>query len=450
MTKGDLTQGPVWKVILTFAFPLLVGNILQQFFNIIDSIIVGQFVGKEALAAVSASFFIYYFIISLVIGVGSGITVLVSQNFGAKNFDAIQKATSSFFIFLFFTGIFLGIIGIAFAEEIFALTHTPPEVIPDAIRYFKIYIMGTVLFTSFNGIISVLRGMGNSKTPMFFIFFSIILNALLDLLFIIIFKWGIEGAAFATVIAQGVAVIMAMGYIHRYHALITFNPAKMVFDKKLFYQGLQIGIPTGIQQCAIALGLVALLGVVNQFGADTLTAYGAAGKVEAIINQAILTLSSALAAFTGQNIGANQHRRVQQGLNFSMLVNLLLSTLTYLMVYFWGTELMTAFTSDKNVIEIGAEYLRIVGMFFVFHGMLNIYNGVLRGAGNTLFAMITGIISLWLIRIPLAYFLSNHLGREGVWWSIGLSWTIGMLATFIYFRFGKWKRIVALQPKNKL
>ncbi|MGL4492007.1 MAG: MATE family efflux transporter, partial [Tannerellaceae bacterium] len=230
MTKGDLTQGPVWKVILTFAFPLLVGNILQQFFNIIDSIIVGQFVGKEALAAVSASFFIYYFIISLVIGVGSGITVLVSQNFGAKNFDAIQKATSSFFIFLFFTGIFLGIIGVVFAEEIFALTHTPPEVIPDAIRYFKVYIMGTVLFTSFNGIISVLRGMGNSKTPMFFIFFSIILNALLDLLFIIVFKWGIEGAAFATVIAQGVAVIMAMGYIHRYHALITFNPAKMVFD----------------------------------------------------------------------------------------------------------------------------------------------------------------------------------------------------------------------------
>ncbi|MGL5562276.1 MAG: MATE family efflux transporter, partial [Tannerellaceae bacterium] len=365
MTKGDLTQGPVWKVILTFAFPLLVGNILQQFFNIIDSIIVGQFVGKEALAAVSASFFIYYFIISLVIGVGSGITVLVSQNFGAKNFDAIQKATSSFFIFLFFVGILLGVIGLVFAKEIFALTHTPPEVIPDAIRYFKIYIMGTVLFTSFNGIISVLRGMGNSKTPMLFIFFSIILNALLDLLFIIVFRWGIEGAALATVIAQGIAVVMAMCYIHRYHALISFNPTKMVFDKKLFCQGLQIGIPTGIQQCAIALGLVALLGVVNQFGADTLTAYGAAGKIEAIINQAILTLSSALAAYTGQNIGANKHRRVQQGLNFSMLVNLLLSTLTYLMVYFWGTELMTAFTSDKNVIEIGAEYLRIVGMFFV-------------------------------------------------------------------------------------
>ena len=390
----DLTEGKVWKVIVRFALPLLVGNLLQQFYNITDSIIVGQFLGKEALAAVSASFFIYYFIISLVIGVGSGTTVVISQLFGAKQYQKVQLAFSSFFIFMLVGGIILSIAGIIFAEPVFRLTNTPEEVIPQAVAYFRIYIGGTFLFVTFNSIISILRGVGESVRPMLFILITTVLNIAFDLLFILVFKWGIEGAARATVVSQGIGMCIALAYVNNTHPLLSIKKQDMLFDWKLFKESLKIGLPTSVQQCAIALGLIALLGIVNSFGTNTLTAYGAAGKIDTIITQAILTLSGALAAFCGQNIGAGRLDRVKKGVRFTMYTNIALGLLTFAAVYLFGNEMMRIFTKDIDVVAIGKEYLLIIGGFFIVHGALNVYNGALRGAGDTLFPMITSLICL--------------------------------------------------------
>ena len=436
----DLTEGKVWKVIVRFALPLLVGNLLQQFYNITDSIIVGQFLGKEALAAVSASFFIYYFIISLVIGVGSGTTVVISQLFGAKQYQKVQLAFSSFFIFMLVGGIILSIAGIIFAEPVFRLTNTPEEVIPQAVAYFRIYIGGTFLFVTFNSIISILRGVGESVRPKLFILITTVLNIAFDLLFILVFKWGIEGAARATVVSQGIGMCIALAYVNNTHPLLSIKKQDMLFDWKLFKESLKIGLPTSVQQCAIALGLIALLGIVNSFGTNTLTAYGAAGKIDTIITQAILTLSGALAAFCGQNIGAGRLDRVKKGVRFTMYTNIALGLLTFAAVYLFGNEMMRIFTKDIDVVAIGKEYLLIIGGFFIVHGALNVYNGALRGAGDTLFPMITSLICLWLIRIPLAYYLSSWLGRNGIWWAIGISITIGLIVTFVYYKMGFWKR----------
>ena len=436
----DLTEGKVWKVIVRFALPLLVGNLLQQFYNITDSIIVGQFLGKEALAAVSASFFIYYFIISLVIGVGSGTTVVISQLFGAKQYQKVQLAFSSFFIFMLVGGIILSIAGIFFAEPVFRLTNTPEEVIPQAVAYFRIYIGGTFLFVTFNSIISILRGVGESVRPMLFILITTVLNIAFDLLFILVFKWGIEGAARATVVSQGIGMCIALAYVNNTHPLLSIKKQDMLFDWKLFKESLKIGLPTSVQQCAIALGLIALLGIVNSFGTNTLTAYGAAGKIDTIITQAILTLSGALAAFCGQNIGAGRLDRVKKGVQFTMYTNIALGLLTFAAVYLFGNEMMRIFTKDIDVVAIGKEYLLIIGGFFIVHGALNVYNGALRGAGDTLFPMITSLVCLWLIRIPLAYYLSSWLGRNGIWWAIGISITIGLIVTFVYYKIGFWKR----------
>lgn len=436
----DLTEGKVWKVIVRFAVPLLVGNLLQQFYNITDSIIVGQFLGKEALAAVSASFFIYYFIISLVIGVGSGTTVVISQLFGAKQYQKVQLAFSSFFIFMLVGGIILSIAGIIFAEPVFCLTNTPEEVIPQAVAYFRIYIGGTFLFVTFNSIISILRGVGESVRPMLFILITTVLNIAFDLLFILVFKWGIEGAARATVVSQGIGMCIALAYVNNTHPLLSIKKQDMLFDWKLFKESLKIGLPTSVQQCAIALGLIALLGIVNSFGTNTLTAYGAAGKIDTIITQAILTLSGALAAFCGQNIGAGRLDRVKKGVQFTMYTNIALGLLTFAAVYLFGNEMMRIFTKDIDVVAIGKEYLLIIGGFFIVHGALNVYNGALRGAGDTLFPMITSLVCLWLIRIPLAYYLSSWLGRNGIWWAIGISITIGLIVTFVYYKMGFWKR----------
>ena len=436
----DLTEGKVWKVIVRFAVPLLVGNLLQQFYNITDSIIVGQFLGKEALAAVSASFFIYYFIISLVIGVGSGTTVVISQLFGAKQYQKVQLAFSSFFIFMLVGGIILSIAGIIFAEPVFRLTNTPEEVIPQAVAYFRIYIGGTFLFVTFNSIISILRGVGESVRPMLFILITTVLNIAFDLLFILVFKWGIEGAARATVVSQGIGMCIALAYVNNTHPLLSIKKQDMLFDWKLFKESLKIGLPTSVQQCAIALGLIALLGIVNSFGTNTLTAYGAAGKIDTIITQAILTLSGALAAFCGQNIGAGRLDRVKKGVQFTMYTNIALGLLTFAAVYLFGNEMMRIFTKDIDVVAIGKEYLLIIGGFFIVHGALNVYNGALRGAGDTLFPMITSLVCLWLIRIPLAYYLSSWLGRNGIWWATGISITIGLIVTFVYYKMGFWKR----------
>ena len=436
----DLTEGKVWKVIVRFAVPLLVGNLLQQFYNITDSIIVGQFLGKEALAAVSASFFIYYFIISLVIGVGSGTTVVISQLFGAKQYQKVQLAFSSFFIFMLVGGIILSIAGIIFAEPVFSLTNTPEEVIPQAVAYFRIYIGGTFLFVTFNSIISILRGVGESVRPMLFILITTVLNIAFDLLFILVFKWGIEGAARATVVSQGIGMCIALAYVNNTHPLLSIKKQDMLFDWKLFKESLKIGLPTSVQQCAIALGLIALLGIVNSFGTNTLTAYGAAGKIDTIITQAVLTLSGALAAFCGQNIGAGRLDRVKKGVQFTMYTNIALGLLTFAAVYLFGNEMMRIFTKDIDVVAIGKEYLLIIGGFFIVHGALNVYNGALRGAGDTLFPMITSLVCLWLIRIPLAYYLSSWLGRNGIWWAIGISITIGLIVTFVYYKIGFWKR----------
>ena len=443
----DLTSGAVWKVILRFAFPLLIGNLLQQLYNVTDSVIVGQFLGKESLAAVSASFFIYYFIISLVIGIGSGTSVVISQFFGAKEFDKVQKAFSSVFIFMLVAGVLLSIAGIIFAEPMFRLTNTPEDVIPQAVAYFRIYVGGTFLFVTFNSIISILRGVGESVRPMLFILLTTILNIALDLLFIVVFKWGIEGAARATVIAQGIGMCVALGYVNNTHPLLSIKKQDLLFDMGLFKEGLRIGLPSSVQQCAISLGLIALLGIVNSFGTDTLTAYGAAGKIDTIIIQAVLTLSGALAAFCGQNIGAGHLDRVRDGVRFAMLVNLLLGLATFTAIYFFGDKMMLAFTKDPEVIRIGKEYLLIMGGFFIVHGGLNVFNGALRGAGDTLFPMAVSITCLWLIRIPLAYWFSSIWGRSGIWWAIGASLCIGLTITYIYYKLGFWKNKGPLRKK---
>ena len=438
--KGDLTKGKVWKIIPAFVFPLLIGNLLQQMYNIVDSVIVGHFLGKEALAAVSASFFIYYFIISLVIGVGSGITVVISQYYGARQYDKVQQAFSSIFIFTVFIGLFLSVVGFIFSESFFRLTKTPEDVIPGAVRYFRVYISGTFVFITLNSLLSVFRGMGDSRHPMIFIFITAVLNIILDILFIIVFKWDIEGVAFATILAQAVGVAVSLIYLNKRHKLLSIKRKDMKFEPSLFFRGMKIGLPTSVQQCSLSIGLLALLGVVNIFGTDTLTAYGAAGKIDALITQVILTLSSAISAFCGQNIGAGTVSRVREGVRFAMLVNTLLALTFFLMICFFGREMMMIFTPDDSVISIGHDYLMIVGAVFILHGAMNVMNGAMRGAGNTLFAMVTGIVAFWLIRIPLAYFLSERMGYRGIWWAISISISFGFIATCIYYMSGRWKK----------
>lgn len=435
----DLTTGKEARVIFRFALPMVFGNLLQQMYHVVDSIIVGNFLGKEALAAQGASFPIFYTLIAFVIGIGSGATVVISQYFGAKDLERVRKAIDTVFIFLFFAAIVLSALGIFFSEEIFTLLNVDDVVKPLAISYFNIYMMGMIAFFGYNGTASVLRGLGDSITPLWFLLIATILNIILDILFIVVFRWGIEGAAIATVISQGVAFLSGAVYLSYKHQIISFKVSTLRFSRDIFRKSLRIGLPTGFQQTFIALGLMALIRIVNNFDTNVLAAFTIASRIDALAATPALNLASALSAFVGQNMGANRIDRIKKGLKATLLMSWVISATIIVGVIFWGEQIIGVFNSDPMVIEYGTSYLVIVSSFYMVFASMFVIHGALRGAGDTLIPMFISLFSLWIIRIPFALFLSKHFGVNGIWWAIPIGWSMGLLGSYLYYVSGRWK-----------
>lgn len=435
----DLTQGNEGKLIIRFALPMLLGNLFQQLYVFVDSIIVGQVLGKEALAAIGASFPLIYVLISMVIGIGSGASVVLSQYFGAKKIPEVKRTISTLFIFFIAASFLVTGIGLLFNNAIFTLLQLPDDVKPAALSYFNIYVAGQVFFFGFNGITSVLRGMGDSKTPLYFMIISTFLNIVLDILMVMVLDMGIEGAAYATIIAQAGAFFIASFYLHKTHEIISFKMKELIFDLKLFKQSMRIGLPTGFQQSFVALGIMALLGIVNGFGTDVLAAYTASTRIDAIASMPAMNLGSALAAFVGQNIGAGKIERVRNGLISTLKIGAIISVSVSIIVLLFDDAMMRAFTTDEAVIEIGKRYLHIVCTTYILFSTMFAFHGLFRGAGDTLVPMFVSLFSLWLIRVPVAYFLSDRIGSDGIWWAIPLAWFIGMTVSYIYYKTGRWK-----------
>ncbi len=436
----DLTAGNEASLIFKFAIPMVVGNLFLQLYNIVDSIIVGQILGTEALAAVGASFPINYTLIAFIIGIGSGATVVVSQYFGAKNYEMVKNAISTIYVFMFIAGISLTIIGIYFSDAIFSLLNLEESVKSEAVKYFNIYMLGMVGFFGFNSTSSILRGLGNSRTPMFLMAISTIVNIGLDLLFIIVFKWGIAGAAWATVISQGGAFIAVVIFLNRKKHIIKVNFKLNRFNKTVFLQSIKIGLPTGFQQTFVALGMLALIRIINNFDTSTLAAFTAASRIDALASMPCMTLASAFSSFVGQNMGAKLTERVKSGLWATLKMAWIISITIMIIVFFWGDKLISLFDSNPEVIRQGTEYLIIVSSFYVIFSTTFVFHGLMRGAGATLIPMFITLLSLWLIRIPFAWFLSAHYNESGIWWSIPAGWIIGFIITLIYYKTDKWKK----------
>jgi len=435
----DLTVGKESRVIFYFALPMLLGNVFQQLYNIVDSVIVGNYIGKEALAAVGASFPVIFVLISLVIGVSIGSTIIISQFFGAKDFVNVKKTIDSLLIFLFFASIIITIIGLVFSENIFRAMDLPESIIPDAVAYFNIILYGLILMFGFNAISSILRGLGDSKTPLYFLIISTVLNIILVVLFVRVFGWGIKGSAIATVIAQGVAFILGVIYLNRFHDIIRFSFVDIKFHRDIFIKSLKIGIPSGLQQTFVALGMMALLRFVNGFGTNTIAAYTVAGRIDSFAMLPAMNFSMALSTFVGQNMGANKLERVKNGYKWTLLMTSVFSVITTIVAILFGSQIMSLFNQDPDVIRIGHSYLIIVCSFYIVFSTMFITQGVIRGAGDTLIPMFITLFSLWILRIPFAYILSRTMGTDGIWWSIPIAWTFGMVASGIYYYTGRWK-----------
>ncbi len=435
----DLTTGRPAGLILRFATPMLLGNVFQQLYNVTDSIIVGRFLGKEALAAVGASFPLIFMLVSFIIGIASGSTIIIAQYFGAKDMAKVRRSIDTMYIFLFFASLLVGILGIAFSEPVFRLIRLPDEVIPQAALYMQVYFTGILFFFGFNGTSAVLRGLGDSKTPLYFLIISTLTNIVFDLLFVVVFRWGIAGAAMATVVSQAGAFITLVIYLNKKHPLINLSWRKLAWDREVFRESIRIGVPTGFQQTFVSLGMLALLRIVNDFGTDTVAAYSVAGRIDGLASLPAMNFGQALSTYTGQNIGARKISRVGEGLRATLRMSSMVAVVTSLIIMIFREPLMTLFTSDPEVIQIGARYLLIVGGFYVLFSSMFVIGGVMRGAGDTIVPMFITLLSLWLFRIPLAAILSRSIGVDGIWWAIPIAWFMGMTLSFLYYRTGKWK-----------
>lgn len=437
----DLTVGREGRRILFFALPLLVGSVFQQLYNIVDSIIVGRVIGKEALAAVGNAFPLMFTLIALIIGVAFGGTIIISQYFGAKDIEKVKRAIGTIYLIMFSMALVLTVTGLLLVDHVLKLIDVPEEIFRDTKIYISIIFGGLIFFFGFNGTSAILRGLGDSKTPMYFMIVSTFFNIALDLLFVIQFKWGIAGAAFATVISQAGAFFTAVIYLNRYHKLISIGFKHFVFDREIFLQSLRIGLPTGFQQTFVALGMMALMKIVNQYGTNVIAGYSVAGRIDSIAVTPAMIFSQALAAFVGQNIGAGRNDRVKRGLKATFIMSSIVSIILTIFIFLAKYSLVGLFNKDPEVMEAGVKYLTIVSAFYLVFTAMFTLNGVLRGAGDTLVPMFISLIALWLIRIPGAVFLSENmgLGATGIWWAVPSGWFVGMVLSFFYYKTGRWK-----------
>ncbi|MBU1368637.1 MAG: MATE family efflux transporter [Bacteroidetes bacterium] len=444
----DLTTGNEGKLILAFTIPMLIGNVFQQLYNIVDSIIIGRYLGNEALAAVGASFPLIFTLISLIIGIATGTTIIIAQYYGAKNIGKVQQAIETMYLFIFVASIFLSLIGIYTSTAIFKLIDLPEEVIPEAVKYFNIYALGFVFFFGFQGTSAILRGLGDSKTPLYFLIVATMMNIMLDLLFVVVFEWGIEGVAYATIISQAGAFISIIYYLNRFHKVIRFNMLRLRFNREIFFKSIKIGLPTGFQQTFVAVGMLALYKVVNMFGTTVIAAYAVAMRIDSFAALPAMNFSAALSSFVGQNIGAKKLERVRSGMLATLRMTSLISLGVTIVAWIFAEQIMQVFTTDQAVVEAGKDYLYIVSAFYILFSAMFVMNGVLRGAGDTLIPMFITIFALWVIRIPASWFLAQHFGPKGIWWGIPVAWGIGAVFSYIYYRTGRWRTKSVVKQQN--
>lgn len=455
----DLTKGNEVRQIITFTIPMFIGSFFQLFYNIVDSIIVGNFVGASALAAIGTSTPISFFIVVIMNGFASGMAIVVTQLFGAKRLDELRSTVFSTFSTLVIICLLLSVGGVWAANPILKyLLKAPESILNDATTYLQIYLASLVFIFLYNAVSFLLRAIGDSRTPVYFLIVSSIINALLALIFVRNMGWGVAGAAWATFIAQGLCSIGLMIYTYISVPVYRMPLGEVAFDKKLLYMTLAQGLPNALQQGVLGVGGLALQGLINSFGEVTIAATSAAFKVEQIIGQLSLNLSRAISIFTGQNIGAGNIDRVERGLRQTLVAGIIMGLLCSIIVMLFSESIIGLFLDSDNahaaineqVIFQGQQYLYVTGFFFVFVFATNIMTGMLRGSSDNVFTSI-GTLSIFFIRIVAAYTMASiaTIGYQSIWWSQPFMWVLGTVALWLRYQSGAWKTksIIGRLPK---
>ncbi len=435
----DMTTGSPARHILFFSLPLLVGNLFQQLYNMVDSIVVGNFVGKEAVAAVGTCGSMSFLFFSLSSGLAIGIGIIVSQYFGARDEINVRNTIANSFYVLISTSIVVSIIGYLTAPALLRLLATPDNIIADSILYMRTTCIGIIGIALYNGISAILRALGDSRTPLYFLIVASIINVVLDLVFVLIFRWGVFGVAFATIIAQIVSAVTCLIYAYKKVSYFRLTREELQPQKNIIIQSFKLGIPVAFQNSMIAISCMALQGVVNSFGDTIMAAYTITGRIEQIVQQPYGSLAMAVTTYTGQNVGAGKYDRVKSGFRQSTLMVLVFSLALIPVFYLLGKPIVEIFLKDPDVISVAADSLKITSLCYFALGMIYVPRALLNGCGDAGFAMINGLTEV-LCRILLAPLLCHipFLGFWGIWVTTGLTWIITSLVCVARYFQGKY------------
>lgn len=434
-----MTEGNIWKQIIFFSIPLIIGNVFQQLYNTVDSIVVGNYVGKPALAAVGSSGSLINLIVGMFVGIATGAGVLIAQYYGGQKEEKLSWAVHTSIALSIIGGLILTVAGLIFAPALLHLMGTPESVMPSSVSYLKIFFLGSVFNLVYNMGAGILRAVGDSKNPLYYLCVASLVNIALDILFVVVFHMGVEGVGIATVLSQAVACALVILKLIRSKGGYRLVPKLLKIDKRMAIRVIAYGVPTGLQNSVISLSNVIVQANINSFGDAAMAGCGAYTKIDGFVMLPIMSFSMAIMTFVGQNIGAGKSERVKHGMKITNIISGGYVLLMCFVLFLFGKNLLSFFTDEANVIDNGLIMLHILVPFYIFIAIVNVYSGAFRGAGKTFISMVImvanlcGVRMLWIfIMMPVVHKLDTVL------WGYPVSWITALATIYIYAKRSNW------------
>lgn len=439
--KGSMVSGNPTKALIGFTLPMVAGNLFQQFYNIMDSIIVGNVVGEEALAAVGASTAITMLFVMVAIGTGVGCSVVISQLFGANQFEKMKTAISTALLSILGFSIFLSLLGVVINRGLMRLMGTPENIFKDAAEYMQIYFFGFAFLFLYNAFSAIFNALGDSRKPLLFLMFSSLLNIVLDLYFVAELHMGVPGVAWATLISQALSAFLSFFFLMRkLRRIETEKYAR--FDVELLVNMVKVAIPTVVQQSIVSVGMLLIQSAVNRFGSTFLACYTAATKIDGIAIVPMVAVGNAMSTYVAQNMGAKKPERISVGYRICLVMAAGIGLLIAVVLHFTGESFVGLFLdtdASAEAISIGVNYLSTVSMFYFVMGSMNVSNGVLRGAADMGWFLSSSVCNL-VTRVALTYALADVTQGMIIMWANPVGWSVGLVITLIRYFQGGWKK----------
>lgn len=434
-----MTKGSPWRLIVQFTVPVFLSQVFQQLYNTADALIVGRFLGDEALAAVSASGTLIFLLVSFFSGLAMGAGVTISRYFGAGDHEHVSRAIHTDLLMGLISGAVLTVIGVWLTPTFLRWMGTAPEVLPDAIIYFRYYFIGALAFVMYNICTSIMNALGDSRRPLHYLIISSLTNIVLDLLFIGVFHWGVWAAAVATTISQAVSMVFCLIHLTKKGTIYQIQFKKLRIDREMLSQIVRYGFPSGVQNSVIGLANVIVQTNINAFGKVAMAAYGAYSKLEGFAFLPVTSFMMALTTFVGQNLGAGLHERAKKGSRFGILTSVVIAEVIGVAMYLFAPQLVALFSPTPEVVALGVRQMRTISLFFCLLAFSHAVAAVCRGAGKAFVPMVIMLLFWCVVRIAYITIVMGIVHEiQYIYMAYPLTWSLSSIVYFFYYHFSNW------------